>query len=159
MKQITLTQGKVAQVSDFDFERLNQRQWSAHFSKGKWYAITNDGKFPFRKVLKMHREIMNPPAGLEVDHRDGDGLNNQRDNLRLCTHAQNVCNAGPSTKNTTGFKGVSRHGERFRATIKSNHNWMHIGVFNTPEEAARAYDAKAVELHGEFAWTNFEATS
>ena len=90
-KEIKLTQNKVTVVDDADFEELNKYKWCAMKTHtGKWVAaraqpITN-------KTILMHRQIMRAPSSKQVDHRDGDSLNNQRENLRLCTHAQNCLN-------------------------------------------------------------------
>lgn len=158
-KKIPLTQGKVAIVDDDMYDFLMQWQWSAHFNKGKWYAIRSDWTVSPKRVLKMHRVIMNAPDGVEVDHRNGDGLRNTRKNLRLCSRIQNIFNAGPQRRNKTGFKGVSPYGsgKKFRATISVRGKWSHIGVFATAEEAARAYDAEAIRCFGAFAWLNFPA--
>lgn len=96
MKEIPLTQGKVALVDDEDFELLNQLNWYAYKNKtGNYYAVRNysaeKGK---RKIILMHREIMDAPKGIQVDHRNGDGLYNQKENLRLATHQQNSFNQG-----------------------------------------------------------------
>lgn len=102
----------------------------------------------------MHNQIMNPPKGMEVDHRDRDGLHNWRENLRVCTHAQNSMNRGPSS--VTGFKGVRLYGsKKYIAQIKFRKKFFHLGIFTEAEEAARAYDAAAKKFFGDFAWLNF----
>lgn len=94
---------------------------------------------------------------LRIDHRNGDGLDNRRINLRKATHQENSFNKGPNKNNCTGYKGVAPFGiGRFRAQIMFNKKQVFLGCFDVAEEAARAYDKKAVELMGEFAWTNFE---
>lgn len=151
-KKIPLTQGKFATVDDSDYVQLSQHKWHAQFIYNKFYAARHSGN----KYIYMHREIMdvNDPT-VKVDHRDGDGLNNQRSNLRNGTHKQNLCNRGPQANNTSGYKGVFATGKKFLAYIKHNQKFIRIGEFDTAEEAAKARDAKAKELHGEFAWTNF----
>ncbi len=153
-KQILLSQGKVALVSDHRFEFLNQWKWSAVKGKQTWYACRMDGRRPFRKHVYLHRIIMNAPRGLQVDHRDGDGLNCQDENMRLCANIENSRNKRIK-KNCSGFKGVHRSGKKFYALIRVNYEHIYIGRFPTAEEAARAYDEAARKYHGEFARTNF----
>lgn len=155
-KQIPLTQGKVAVVSDHRFEHLNQWNWCATKHKNTWYAVRNM-KAPFKGTVLMHREIMNAPKEMDVDHWDGNGLNNTDENLRVCTNAQNIQNSRKRSDNTSSFKGVtwSKSYEKYQAQITVEGQYFWLGYFNDPEEAARAYDAKAKELHGEFARTNF----
>ncbi len=159
MKSIPLTQGKVAMVSDHRYAYLNLWKWCAQKTSipGKWYAVRDERKGPFKKRFYMHREIMNAPKGMEVDHRDGDGLNNVDENLRTCTHSQNIFNNKKPRNNTSGFKGVYfyRKTKRWLAKLRFQNQPIYIGLFDDPEEAARAYDKKAVELFGEFAKTNF----
>ena len=91
------------------------------------------------------------PSSGEVDHIDTDGTNNVWTNLRDSTHGQNGRNTGIRPNNTSGFKGVSRHGARWRAYIAVNYQRSHLGTFDTKEEAYAAYVAAAARLHGEFA--------
>lgn len=158
-KQIVLTQGKFAIVDDHRFEYLNQFNWHAIQVRntGKWYAQRAVCKHP-QKNITMHREIMNAPDGTQVDHRDGDGLNNVDENLRECTNTQNTRNRGKQRNNTSGFKGVYSHRGKYRAKIWVDNKIIHLGVFNTAEEAAHARDEAAIKYHGEFAWTNFPST-
>lgn len=106
----------------------------------------------------MHRLILglSDPA-TEGEHRDGDGLNNRRNNLRVATHPQNCKNQRKRVTNTSGFVGVHWHARlrKYRARITVNYQRISVGCFDSAEEAARARDAKATELHGEFARLNF----
>ena len=105
----------------------------------------------------MHREILGlKPEDPDVDHWDGDGLNNRRGNLRPCTKAQNCCNRGVSKNNLSGYKGVRRSGTKWTARIRFKRKLKYLGIFPTAHDAASAYDDAAIELFGEFAWTNFK---
>lgn len=155
-KEIFLTQGKVALVDDADYEWLSQWKWAAWHRGRNWYAIRYEGKkLHHNRMLFMHSEIMKPSEGMEIDHRDGDGLNNQRHNLRECTHAQNSRNRKRQINNTSGYIGVDRSRGSWRARINFNGQRKHIHSGSDIEVAARAYDAKARELFGEFAKLNF----
>lgn len=156
-KQIQLTQGKFTLVDDADYEWLVQWKWRYD---GKGYAIRGavipgTGK---QKAVRMHQVIMSTPDGMEVDHQDCDGLNNQRKNLRVCTHAQNLYNRKKTSNNKSGYKGVCWHeeGKKWMAVARKDKQTIYLGLFKDPEDAARAYDAKARELFGEFARTNFD---
>lgn len=159
MRRIPLTQGKQALVDDADYPILSQHRW--FYSKG--YAVRmNSRKEGKRRLIQMHRVIMNAPAGMEVDHIDGNRSNNTRANLRLCTTQQNRqnCHSTKSEKSTSLYKGVylyQRTG-RFMARIKHNQKTHYLGYFDTQEEAGRAYDAKARELFGDYAFLNFPAS-
>jgi len=151
-KEIQLTQGKVAIVDDEDFNFINQWHWNARQINGHWYAKRGEAG----KTIFMHRIIMNAPKGLEVDHIDGDGLNNLRENLRVCTHAENLRNQRLPRHNKSGYKGVLPYiNGKVRALIQLNGEKIFLGIFDNAEEAAHAYDAKAIELYGEFARLNF----
>jgi len=159
MKEIPLAKGKVAIVDDDVYEYLSQWNWTTHCSENKrWYAARNEG-YRFHRNILMHRVIMNAPNGVDVDHWDGDGLNNQKYNLRFCTPIQNARNRRCRSDSTVGLKGVghkdTKKKKRYFARITFEGKDMFLGIFNTPEEAARAYDEKAKELFGDFARTNF----
>jgi hypothetical protein len=147
MAEVPLTQGKVALVDDEDYEYLSQFKWYAQKSETTWYAARHPTK---NKTVRMHRVLMDDPQGLEVDHEDRDGLNNQRYNLRVATHAQNGRNRRPHTNKTSGYKGVYWQ--------KASGRWIvqiQLGSYDTAEEAARMYDEAARRYHGEFAYLNF----
>jgi len=157
MKEIKLTRGYVAIVDDEDYEWLSKFKWCAMVEKsGRVSAVRNlptgNGKY---KTVYMHRIIMNEPIGVLVDHADRNPLNNQRYNLRVCTHAENLRNRGKQKNNTTGFCGVVRNRKGFQAKLKINGKDLYFGTYPTPEEAARAYDVAAKIHHGEFASYNF----
>lgn len=158
-RQVPLTAGFVAVVDASDYDRVASFKWFAlRLPSGLVYGARTIGSRPGkRRSLLMHRFILGCDGEqTKVDHRDGDGLNNTRDNLRRATGLQNNRNRGPQANNTCGFKGVrpTRNG-RFGAVIKTSQRQMHLGHFQTAEEAARAYDAAAREHFGTFAWLNF----
>ncbi len=153
-KQIPLTQGKFAIVDDEDFEWLNRLKWFANQNrkeKEKWYAMRIDGK----KTIRMHREITNAPKDMHVDHKDNNGLNNTRENLRVCTNSQNQANSEKDSKNSSGYKGVYRDKNKWRAELKKNGKKVLDKTFSDITDAARAYDKAAAEHFGEFAKLNF----
>lgn len=157
MKRIALTQGQFAFVDDRDFKRVNRFKWFAAKCSGRWYAgrkiRTNGG----RKNLYLHRYILGEPKSA-IDHIDGNGLNNTRKNLRLCSGQQNNWNKGIQRNNTSGFKGVSRGKSKSKpwiATISRERKIYYLGSFATREDAARAYDKAVAVERGEFARTNF----
>ncbi|MFH0938247.1 MAG: HNH endonuclease [Planctomycetota bacterium] len=159
MKQIKLTQGQVALVDNEDYERLSAHKWYAmKVRSGRFYAVRSTGKNPHRKRVLMAREILNAPAGTEVDHVSGDTLDHRRSNLRLATHAENQRNRGKYQNNTSGLKGVSYDSTRrkWRAQIKVNGKVIYLGHFADTTDAARTYDGAALQLHGAFARMNFE---
>lgn len=152
-KKIPLTQGKVAIVDDEDFAFLSQWKW--YYAKG--YAVRNIGPTNQQRQLQMHRVVMSIPKGRNIDHVNGVKLDNRRCNLRIATHPQNRYNSRPFTNSTSPYKGVAlyRKTRKWRALIHYQGRAYHLGYFHSEEAAARAYDAKAKELFGEFAWLNF----
>ncbi len=155
MKTIPLHNGEVALVDDEDYELVSSYTWRVHGRDG--YAQTNVPSTVRGKkqdTLFMHRIIAKPPKGMEVDHINGNKLDNRRANLRVCTHAENVRNRPVTGKNRSGHKGVYFNHGKWRAMIGYGGKAIHLGNFNTIEEAARAYDAAAEHYHGEFAKTN-----
>ena len=159
MKRIKLTQGKYALVDDSDFEYLNQFNWttSKAISRNTHYAgrgfKRSDGKWT---TMRMHREIMDAPKGMEVDHIDGNGLNNQRANLRICTRSENARNMIKRAKAYSKYKGVSWH-IRYKvwySTITISYKRKYLGRFKTELEAAIIYNIASRKYHGEFANPN-----
>jgi hypothetical protein len=145
----------VAIVDAEDYDRLKKYKWCA-VEEGNWYAKTfrRDGM-----PLWMHRLVIDAPKGLYVDHIDHNGLNNCKSNLRLCTNAQNQQNRRPNRGGSSRYKGVHKlkSYKKFRARIVHNKKAIHLGYFKDEIEAAKAYDKKARELFGEFAYLNFPA--
>ncbi len=156
MKQIQLTQGKVAFVDDVDFVILSAHRWHAmRGRKGNFYAARDDFTGGVRQHIYMHRVILDAPSDLQVDHANGDGLDNRRGNLRTASRAQNQQNQGRRTDNSSGFKGVCWHSKRGKwyARIGCNGVTRSLGLFDSPEEAHAAYCRAAVATHGQFART------
>lgn len=154
MKEIPLTKGKVALVDDADYPVLAAVKWHCT-SNG--YAARRVFDRPYGRIVLMHRVIMGAGAHVVVDHRDLDHLNNQRHNLRLATVSENQFNRQVQVNNRSGYKGVSfcQPVKKWRARIKAGDKEVIIGYFNTPLEAAQAYDATAKVMHGAFARLNF----
>lgn len=152
---IPLTRGKIAVVDAEDFDFLSRWRWFAVAPcQNTFYAARHEG----RKFVYMHCALL--PDCVHVDHRDGDGLNNRRANLRASTHRQNLCNRGKQRNNTSGYKGVIRTNDgKWTAQIhvrtgKQRKMW-NLGTFPSADQAACAYDNAARTLHGKFAKLNF----
>lgn len=161
MKKIALTQGKFALVDDEDFEWLSQ--W-------KWYCDTNQ-IFPNKlraarrskrlngksKILLMHREILHYCGNGHIDHIDGDGLNNQKYNLRISSIAENIRNQKLHKNNTSGYKGVTwfKYAKKWMAQIMVDRKHISLGYFDDKLEAAKAYDKASKLYHGKYGRTNF----
>ncbi len=159
MKEITLTNGMITQVDDSDFEYLSQFKWRGTFHHGVWRAEMSK-KFNGKSHNWMHRLIMNlEDPNLFVDHKDGDGLNNQKSNLRICTQPQNSRNRKANTGSSSKYVGVTKiinkkHGVSWCATISVNGKMIQIGTFNTEEDAAVARDRESEKYNGEFVRLN-----
>jgi hypothetical protein len=157
MKEIQLTQGKVAIVDDEMFEFLNQWKWFASNKNGKFYVVRNITVSKNKQnSIFMHRFIMKPEKGFVIDHLDGNGLNNQKNNLRICTNSENLRNRKKNVNNKSGYKGVSldKNLNKFRCKLYVNGQNIHIGMFIDPIDAAKAYNDAALKYHGEFAKLN-----
>jgi hypothetical protein len=160
MKQIPLSKGQFAIVDDDDFEWLSQWEWSAIWAEGtqSYYARRMETSCGTRLTIRMHRQILGLETGdkLQGDHINGNTLDNRRENLRAVSSAENKRNRKAHKNNKSGFKGVDLHvGKgRWRSQIYANGRCRHLGYFHDPIEAARAYNAAAKELHGEFARLN-----
>ncbi len=152
-RYIPLTEGYAAIVNDEDFERISRHTWYAVIPGGKHvYAIRHTSKR--NHSMSMHREILGLSKGESTDHRDGNTLNNRRSNLRKCTQGENVRNSKKHGKRSR-FKGVYPVKCKWGARIFYNKRLFSLGSFPAEEDAARAYDKAARELHGEFACVNF----
>jgi hypothetical protein len=150
VKKIRLTQGKVALVDDADFAWLNQWKWCAWTPDGKnFYAKRGTDRDQFL----MHIAIFGAKG---VDHRDRNGLNNQRCNLRPATKSQNGANRGPNKNNSSGFKGVHWFSpmQKWRARIMVGRKEKHLGYFKDPVLAALVYDLAAIHYFGQYSKTN-----
>jgi hypothetical protein len=154
MKEIQLTQGKVAIVDDEDFEFLSKWKWHVlrtRWAHGEiWYARRGRG-------VMMHKVIAGRIGLPNVDHADGDGLHNWRSNLRPCTRNQNQGNRRKRAPGSSRYKGVSwiQSKRIFRAGIRQNGKSIHLGHFKDERTAALAYDSEARKRFGDFALTNF----
>lgn len=153
MKEIKLTQGYVALVDDEDFDNVNQFEWHVSKCETKFYARRSLGK---RKYQFLHQFIM---GSKWIDHIDDIGLNCQKHNLRKCTNSQNQMNSRPRKNTASKYKGVSKCSEanRWQSQIKLSGKIFYLGIFKDEIDAAKAYDTKAIELFGEFAYLNFQS--
>lgn len=156
MRKIKLTQGKYAIVDDKDYFNLNKYNWHyAIYGKEKGYAKRNNpNKTP--ALLRMHRVIINAKKGQEVDHINGNTLDNRKNNLRIVTRSQNMMNTGLRITNKSGFKGVSwdKRWNNWVANVWKDGKEIYVGCFKNKKEAAKAYNNAAIKHHGEFARLN-----
>jgi hypothetical protein len=155
--EIILASGERTLVDAEDYERLNKIKW--HLSRRHNHLRVQTAWRQGKRMghCRMHHIILNLPSSVQVDHKDRNPLNNTKANLRVCTTQQNQCNKAGWGK--SGFKGVTRINKKtrnpFQAVIAFNRKDRYLGLYATAEEAARAYDRAARELHGEFACLNF----
>lgn len=156
MKQILLTQGRVALVDDANYERLNKYKWHTKTYPHLFYAIRTIGTPVCRHNECMHRIILGlrPGDGLQCDHVDGDGLNNQRSNLRVCSRNENQYNRRKRSPGSSKYKGVRRDRRWWRVDIQVNKKSIYLGRFDSELMAALAYDEAAKKYFKGFALTN-----
>jgi maltodextrin utilization protein YvdJ len=158
MKKIELSQGYYTLVDDEDFEYINQFKWNVRIVKNTQYAKRSD-RLSSPKTIQMHREIMRCPENMMVDHINGNGLDNRKENLRICTRSNNLMNSKkPNMKTTSKYKGVNKiknaKKKKWRAEIRLNRQAIQLGSFETEELAAIAYNEGALKYFGEFARLN-----
>lgn len=158
MKEIRLTQNKVALVDDEDFERLNQWKWCAYKHRNTFYAVRSTYK-QGKENIKMHRQILNLKKGDGniCDHKNRNGLDNRKENLRLTTTGLNKYNCKKYVSNTSGYRGVSWYKDKRKwgADISKNGVGTFCGYYDDKVDAAKAYDYAAIRIWGEDAILNF----
>lgn len=164
MKRIPLSQGKYALIDDEDFELVSSCYWiydsgGCGYARGRprvgRYGLRRGVRRSTRKHIRMHRLIMNPASHLEVDHVNGDGLDNRRQNLRLVTRHQQMQNMKRQQRSKSPYKCVRKTTyNRWEAYIRINGMRKHLGYFGSAEEAALAYDEAAIQAFGEYARLN-----
>ena len=150
MREIKLTRGLVAFVDDEDFYILSNHVWRIDDQGNNLYARSSKGVLMHRMILGLtDKKIL-------VDHKDRNGLNNIKSNLRIATRSQNNANTISRPGSSSKYLGVCfyKHTGKWAARIRKNGKLIHIGQFETEENAAIAYNKKAIELHGEFANLN-----
>lgn len=156
MKLVPVGKSDFAMVDDDDYDTLSKFKWGLRTKGQNKYAQTWSSER--QRCIMMHRMIMRPQKTQMVDHIDRNGLNNQKTNLRVCTHEQNMRNAvfpkRNGFKNST-YKGVTRNHKNWKARISVCGEQVYIGTFRTEEAAARAYDKYASRVSGSFARLNF----
>jgi hypothetical protein len=140
-------------IDDEDYHLIREYHWYAAEGVSTFYVqagVYKDGVA--MDLVRMHRVILGVPDGYQVDHRNGNGLDNRRVNIRVCTHQQNMCNKKIPICNTSGYKGVyfASHINKFIARIGYKNKRIHLGCFNTAIEASIVYENKARELFGDF---------
>lgn len=148
MKEIELTRNKVSLVDDEDYEAIRQLRWYANWNGWKWYAHNRTNS------ISMHRFILRAKRGTQIDHKNGNGLDNRKQNLRFCTNQQNAFNQKyPQKGNKLGLKGVYWHRpmKKFTAEITVGGKHMHLGFFDTPFDADTVYREAEKTYFGEFA--------
>jgi hypothetical protein len=157
MKTIPLTKNKTVKVSDKDFVALGAFHWCLQKSGDHFYAVRYVWENKKSTCIMMHRQIVGLPPGrkLLVDHRDRDGLNNQRRNLRIASHSQNAANANKHRNCRYPYRGVSGHHGLFQAYITVKKKYHFLGRFADPIQAAKVYDKAAIKFFGKFASLNF----
>lgn len=152
---IELTKGFRATIDADDIPMVSGRNWSALTSKRRNAVYACRVEIIDRKqtMILLHRLLLSLSGDVQADHRDGDGLNNRRDNLRICTHGTNQLNKAARKDNRSGLKGVSweKRAGRWKSEISINGRKRWLGYFDSPEAAHDAYCAAASYLHGDFA--------
>ena len=155
---ITTSSGYEALIDDEDWDKIKDFAWHINKRGTNLYVVSSKFKNGKRENYKLHRLLLSAPPGMQVDHIDGNSLNNHKSNLRLCTNQQNTCNSKKSFAGnpSSQYKGVcfyKKH-KKWKSQIMFNYKQINLGLFSTELEAAIAYNNAAVRLHGEFARIN-----
>lgn len=150
---IALSAGHESVIDASDIHLAEGYNWSAQPNGKTVYAHRREVRDGKDTAIRLHSLIMSPPKGMEVDHIDGDGLNNRRANLRLATHSENCANRRLPSTSSSGLKGVSWHKnqQQWLAKIKVAGITLHLGSFSTAQEAHEAYCKAAARHQGKFA--------
>lgn len=157
MIEIELTQGYKSVIDNEDYELVKNYKWHVfHGHAGVKYAATKIRINNRKTTLFLHRLLLGLKHGdrRKADHKDLNGLNNTRDNLRICNNVQSNQNRGKQKRTRSGFKGVYIDKSKYRVNVNINGKLIHIGMFDNPIDAARAYDEQIIRHYGEFAKTN-----
>jgi hypothetical protein len=160
MRIINLTNGKVALVDDDDYDNINQYRWTTKKNRNTFYAMRRIVVNGVRTTITMHREILGlPPGNGEItDHCDQDGLNNQKNNLRIVSPKINSWNIRIHSNNTSGYRGVywNKGCSKWIALITNEDGKLkHLGCFNEKTDAAHAADNAIRLIRGKYAILNF----
>jgi len=153
LKEITVSDGSIVLVDDEDYEKLSKWKWRIT----KTGYVRRTGRVEGKSVpVYIHREIMLASKGIQVDHINGNKLDNRKENLRLATRFENQRNVGKRSNNKSGYKGVRwvDRVRKWRADIRTDSGRKFIGQFNNKHDAARAYNEAALKYHGKYAFLN-----
>ena len=153
---VLVTPDKVAYVDAEDYDRVNRYKWSATKQRDTWCARSRRMVNGKTTQYLLHRIVLNAAPGIVVDHKNRNGLDCRKTNLRIATTSQNLQNRGKTVSNKSGFKGVTWRSwaRKWGAEIKANGKRFWLGYYRNKKDAARAYNQKAIEVHGEFARLN-----
>lgn len=138
-------------VDEIDYARLSKYRWRIKFRRGNMVIYHSSAS---KRYYIGHEIIRNVPSGMVIDHINQNRLDNRRSNIRVCTVTENNRNKGVRKDNKSGYKGVRSINGVYRAIIEASGKRYRLGVFRNKKDAARAYNKKAIELYGEYAWLN-----
>lgn len=156
-KYISLNKGNCTIVDNDEYEKFGNLTWFICNGYAKRsFRLKSVERSKSNRQAHLHREILNAPKGMCIDHINGDKLDNRKSNLRLCTNQENIRNSKVMIKNTSGFKGVSwmKSKSKWRARIKVNMREIHLGLFASKLDAVRCYNKGAKRYFSDFAYIN-----